>query len=487
MAVQSKLLEKFRELHIKLHEDLSKLEKIKDKDIPIRNIIKKNELFHSLMINELPGMVYCCRNDANWTMEFVSKGCFNLTGYKPSDLILNNKISYEKLIHPQDRKMVRDDVEKALKKSKQFHLKYRIITVRNKIKWVSEIGQFLPLHHCNLQLLEGFIIDISSKEETEEALRDSEEFNKSILNNSPSPIYVMDQDKSMRYINPAFEKLTGFSSEEIIDHKPPRPYWIKGMENIYLPNLNKALNKGIYNLELPFVNKNGQKFWIEATLRPIRSNGKIKYLMGNFIDITERKKAYNKLEETLSDTINTLASIVETRDPYTAGHQKRVTFLSVEIAKRLKICNEKIKFIEIAAQLHDIGKINIPPSILSKPGKLTDIEFNIVKTHSQTGFNIIKKINFKYPVAEIILQHHERENGSGYPNGLKGKDIMLDAKIIGVADVVEAISSHRPYRPALGIKAAIDEISKNKGKLYEPKIADTCLKIISSKKFHFEL
>ncbi|MEA2015208.1 MAG: HD domain-containing protein, partial [Actinomycetota bacterium] len=160
--------------------------------------------------------------------------------------------------------------------------------------------------------------------------------------------------------------------------------------------------------------------------------------------------------------------------------------LSVEIGKELKLSKEKIKLIEIAARLHDIGKINIPPSILSKPGRLSDIEFNIVKTHARVGYDIIKRIDFQFPVADIILQHHERIDGSGYPQGLKGKDIMIEAKVIGVADVVEAMSSHRPYRPSLGIKAAINEITKNKGKLYDPKVVNACLKIIKSRKFSFD-
>lgn len=134
MTKSKESLNEFIKLHIKLHEDLLKLEKIKNKDKYIKSIIKENALFHSPLINELPGMAYCCRNENNWTMEFVSKGCFQLTGYKPQDLILNNKISYEEIIHPEDRKMVRDDVEKAVKKLKQFHLKYRIITAKNKIK-----------------------------------------------------------------------------------------------------------------------------------------------------------------------------------------------------------------------------------------------------------------------------------------------------------------------------------------------------------------
>lgn len=330
------------------------------------------------------------------------------------------------------------------------------------------------------------ILNMTENIKIEKELRDSEEFKKNILENSPSPIYVINPDKSIGYVNPALERITGFSSKELIGKKPPRPYWVKGMESTYISTLEDGMKNGTNNLELPFVNKKGQKFWVEITALPIKSNKKLKYLLVNIIDITERKQAYSDLGKTLDDTINTLASIVETRDPYTAGHQKRVTALAVKIAQKLNIGNEKIKFLRIAAAIHDIGKINIPPSILSRPGKLSDIEFSIVKTHSQIGSDIVKNIEFFQPIARIILQHHEREDGSGYPDGLKGKDITLEAKIIGVADVVEAMSSHRPYRPALSIKMAIDEIKKNKGKLYDPEVVESCLEVITDKKFSFE-
>lgn len=258
------------------------------------------------------------------------------------------------------------------------------------------------------------------------------------------------------------------------------------MTDIYLENMEKVVTRGVNKIELPFVNKKGKIFWVNAAERSIKSEGKIKYILGNFIDITKRKETFDRLEKVLNDTIDTLSSIVEVRDPYTAGHQKRVTTLAVKIAKELKFDEEKIRFIEIAARLHDIGKIYVPPSILSKPGELSEIEFNLIKTHPRAGFEIVKKINFRYPVAKIILQHHERENGSGYPQGLKGKAIIPEAKIVGVADVVEAMSSHRPYRPARGIEEAIDEIIKNKGKLYDPVVVDACIKVLKNRNFSFD-
>jgi putative nucleotidyltransferase with HDIG domain len=228
--------------------------------------------------------------------------------------------------------------------------------------------------------------------------------------------------------------------------------------------------------------------------RVICKDGKPVYYEGIVRDITERKitekklkESYQKLQKTLSDVINTLASIVESKDPYTSGHQKRVAMLATAISEELGLDQEKIESIRIAALIHDIGKINIPVSILTRPGRLSEIEYDMIKTHSQLGHDMISRVEFPWPIADIILQHHERINGSGYPRGLKGKDIILEARILAVADVVEAMASHRPYRPALGMDKALEEINKGKGKLYDPEVADTCNRLIKNKRFNFTI
>jgi len=161
----------------------------------------------------------------------------------------------------------------------------------------------------------------------------------------------------------------------------------------------------------------------------------------------------------MEDSISAISLVTEARDAYTAGHQRRVTKLAVAIAKEMGFPKDRVEGIKIAALIHDVGKINLPAEILSKPGKLSEIEFGLIKNHPQKGYEILKTIDFPWPVAEIVLQHHEKMNGSGYPRGLKRDEILLEAKIICVADVVEAMSSHRPYRPALGINKALEEIS----------------------------
>jgi len=200
----------------------------------------------------------------------------------------------------------------------------------------------------------------------------------------------------------------------------------------------------------------------------------------------EREAAYRALDKALTDSIAAMSKIVEIRDPYTAGHQTRVADLSVAIARELKLPEERVKYIRIAALIHDIGKIYIPSDILSKPGKLRDMEWQLIKIHAQGSYDILKTIEFPWPIAQIAWQHHERLDGSGYPNGLNADDILLEAKILAVADVVEAMSSYRPYRPALGIEKALDEISQNKGVLYDPNIVDACLKLFYENSFKFE-
>src|SRR5665648_9035 len=198
------------------------------------------------------------------------------------------------------------------------------------------------------------------------------------------------------------------------------------------------------------------------------------------------KQRVKELKRAMDATIETMSKIVEAKDPYTAGHQQRVSQLATAIAKELNLSQDKVEGIRIASLIHDIGKIGLPTEILSKPIKLSDIEFSLIKEHPQIGYNILQSIDFSYPVAQIILQHHERLNGLGYPNHLKGDQIFLEARIIGVADVVEAMSSHRPYRPALGIDKVLEEISQNRGILYDPEVVDACLKLFKEKGFKFE-
>ena len=192
-----------------------------------------------------------------------------------------------------------------------------------------------------------------------------------------------------------------------------------------------------------------------------------------------------QLQDNLEDTVRAIATIVEMRDPYTSGHQVKVADLAAAIAKQMDLPDEQVHAIHLAGIVHDLGKIQIPAEILSRPGKLSDLEYGLIKTHAQAGYDILKGINFPWPIAQMVLQHHERMDGSGYPQGLKGEQILLEARILSVAAVVEAMSSHRPYRPGLGIEAALDEITRCRGTELDPVVVDACLRVIKEKGFVF--
>jgi putative nucleotidyltransferase with HDIG domain len=197
-------------------------------------------------------------------------------------------------------------------------------------------------------------------------------------------------------------------------------------------------------------------------------------------------KAHQDLQKTMEGIITVVSAVVESRDPYTAGHQRRVAELARAIAREMGLSEWQVQGVHIIGLLHDVGKIAVPAEILSKPGKINQYEFNIIQNHSKTGFEILEKVDFPWPVAKAILQHHERLNGSGYPQGLSGNEIILEARILGIADVVEAMSSHRPYRPSLGIHLALKEIKSNSGILYEPEIVEACLRLLQKGDIAFE-
>jgi putative nucleotidyltransferase with HDIG domain len=216
-------------------------------------------------------------------------------------------------------------------------------------------------------------------------------------------------------------------------------------------------------------------------------------VVGTLKDVTELKRSelelkenFKRLQMAMNSTINAMSLITESRDPYTAGHQKRVADLATAIAEEMGLSEESINIIHMASLIHDIGKIHIPAEILVKPGKLNEIEFSMIKNHPEIGYNILKTVEFTPPIAEIVLQHHERLDGSGYPKGLKGEEILLEARIIAVADVVEAMASHRPYRPSRGADKALEEITQSSGISYDSDVVNACLKLFKEKDFEFK-
>jgi PAS domain S-box-containing protein len=334
-----------------------------------------------------------------------------------------------------------------------------------------------------------------ARKEAEKAMRESEAKFRGLVESSSDWIWEINEHDIYTYASPQVHELLGYTVEEIIGKTPfdlMSPEEAKEVKERFSAFENER--KPFRMLENANLHKNGRVVFLETSGAPIiDGQGVFRGYRGIDRDITERKRAEEerrliakKLGQTLSQTIDAIAAMVEARDPYTAGHQRRVAALACAIAGEMGFSADKIHGLELAATIHDLGKIHIPAEILSKPGQLNKIEFELIKGHAQAGYDIIKEVQFHWwPVAQMVLQHHERLDGSGYPQGLKGDQILPEANILAVADVVEAMVSHRPYRPGLGLEAALEEITKHRGVLYDPKVVDSCLALFREKNFEF--
>jgi putative nucleotidyltransferase with HDIG domain/PAS domain S-box-containing protein len=322
-----------------------------------------------------------------------------------------------------------------------------------------------------------FIVSVIEKNASEERIELSRVF--SLLNEA---VALFDREKKLLFFTEAFARIYGYDTPENLLGSSWKNFYmekeIRLFERIIFPELIKRkLWKGVSEGK----KKDGSVFQQDVLLI-LLSNG---CTIFRIKDITEKNKILQEREEAyIIDTrknfdlfINTLVKVVELRDPYTSGHQQRVSQLSTSIAKKMNLSFRRIEAIKVAALLHDIGKIYIPSEILNNPSRLTKIEFEMIKQHSQNGYELLKDIQFDLPVAEFVLQHHERNDGSGYPKGLTENEIYLESQILAVADVVEAISSHRPYRASLGIEAAFDEIKGKAGSAYNAEVVQSCLEL----------
>ncbi|MDH7578353.1 MAG: PAS domain S-box protein [Bacillota bacterium] len=325
----------------------------------------------------------------------------------------------------------------------------------------------------------------------EEALQESEAKYQFLFENSRDMIYFSSVEGDLLQFNSALAETLGYTREELLATNlealcidpPGREFLdlVKGQD--FVKDYPVSLKR-----------KDGKVISVLATACVMRDQkGMSLGYQGIFRDVTAQRLAEEKirsgsenLKKSIEGTIRAIALTVEIRDPYTACHHTRVAKLACAIAKEMGASREQVEGVKTAAAIHDIGKISIPAEILSKPGRMNEIEFSLIKTHPRVGFEILKTIEFPWPVAEIVLQHHERMNGTGYLSGLMGQEILLEARILGVADVVEAMASHRPYRPAFPIAEALREIACNRGTLYDPEVVDACLSLFFNKGFRLD-
>ncbi|MCX6001610.1 MAG: PAS domain S-box protein [Chloroflexi bacterium] len=344
--------------------------------------------------------------------------------------------------------------------------------------------------------------DITGRKQAEDAILRSKLLLQSVIDSTPDWMYVKDFQHKYLLVNKSFADSQNFAPQDMIGKADTEVFSEelclgnpdKGIAGFHTDDLQAFQGHLVHNPRNIFPWPDGSLHIYDTYKIPLTDqSGQIYGALVYSRDMTEQRKAEDEresalgsLQKTMDSMISTMSRIVEMRDPYTAGHQQRVADLSGAIAREMELDNSQVEHLVMAARIHDIGKMYIPSDILNKPGKLSDIELNLIRTHVQGSFDILQDIEFAQPIALMALQHHERLDGSGYPNGLKSEEIMMEAKILAVADVVEAMSSHRPYRPAPGIDKALEEISRNKGTLYDRAVVDTCLELFNAGKFEFK-
>jgi PAS domain S-box-containing protein len=415
------------------------------------------------------------------------------TGYTRDELLTMNLLD---LLADESRELMSERLEKLFAGEEIPELVEYCIRTKDRNKLWALIRARYIYKDGRLKGATGVIYNITERKVAEDALRDSEEFLNSIVENIPDMIFVKDAE-TLRFVrlNKAGEKLLGQNRQKVLG-KNDYDFFPESQADFFIEKDREVLaRKQVVDIpEEPIqTRQSGERILHTKKIPIIERGGKAKYLLGISEDITERKlmererkESYERLRKSLGATVQAMAVTVETRDPYTAGHQRRVASLAQAIASEMNVTADQIEGIHMASLIHDLGKISVPAEILSMPRKLTDLEFKLIQTHAQSGYDILKDIEFPWPIARMVLEHHERMDGSGYPNGLTGESLLIESRIMVVADVVEAMASYRPYRPALGIEAALEEVEKNAGVLYDRTAVETCLKLFREKGFRFE-
>ena len=444
-----------------------------------------------LLINNIPAVVF--KGYIDGSVDFFDQKIEALTGYPRKDFESRQR-KWTELVFEEDFEAVKQAFVHALKTDKSYVREYRIKNRENNFLWIQERSQIVCDKSGEVQYVSGIFFDITARKQSEEALQEGERFLSSIFSSILDGISVIDLDFNIVKVNSTMEKwykhalpLVGEKCYEVHHGRSepcqPCPAW------------HTMLTGEPHSETIPLEGPDGQRVgWADVHAFPwlSKSTGKIKGVIKYIRDITYRVTAEHSAEESLKNlqkalngTVKALANTLESKDPYTASHQRRVAQLACALAQELGELPHTIEGIRVMGFLHDLGKIAVPGEILSKPSRLNEYEFNLIKIHSQAGYDILKAIDFPWPVALAVLQHHERLDGSGYPHGLLGDDIILEARILAVADVVEAIASHRPYRPALGLDYAMAELSRNQDVLYDSTVVQACLRLFSEQRFTF--
>ncbi|MGC9088931.1 MAG: PAS domain S-box protein [Caldisericia bacterium] len=414
-----------------------------------------------------------------------------IIGYKLEEI---EKLTWMDLTYQEDLKEDLDNFKKLINgEIHSYSLEKRLIRKDGKVIWIYLKVIRVDDEKGDFQFEFAMIEDITEKKKLQDALIESEERFRLFFEKNPLGVAIVDKENNYIVTNSVYRNLLGYSEDELNnlswkDITYPEDY--EKQNELF----NKLKNKEIdsYMIEKRYIRKDGSIFWgLLFVSAAFNKKNEFLYSFGILRDITEEKKlrdeleeAHNKLKKSFDNILTITTKIIEKKDPYTAGHQYKVSLIATKIAEKLNLPKEKIETIKIASYLHDIGKIVVPSEVLNKAGKLTTNEFLLIQEHAQAGYDILKTSELFYPIAEIVLEHHERLNGSGYPRRLKDGEIMLEAKIIAVSDVFEAMTSHRPYRPKFSIEDALKELKENSGILYDEEIVNILINLIENKELN---
>ena len=425
---------------------------------------------------------------------YVSPSVERVLGYKPEEIIGK----HFQVLFPENMIKKVERVYNTLIQGKEIEEVNFEVLRKDRRKAIIEVNGSPIIKDDKIVGVQIHSRDITLRKLEEEMIEKEKNKLQKYIDIAGIILKIVDKDGKVSLINNRGCEVLEYTKEEIlgknwIDNFVPER--LKNKMNDILTKLKSNQTVAYEYFEHPILTKSGEEkiiSWSNTILKDERDEFQGILSSGEDVTIKSRverelQENYQKLQQIMEDTVYTMAKVVEKKDPYSAGHQKRVSQIATAIAKEMKLPKNKIEGLRVASLVHDIGKIGMPIEILSKPSGLTELGYDLMTEHPMTGYNILKEIDFPWPVAEIVLQHHEKINGSGYPNGLKGDNILIEARILCVADVIEAMSSYRAYRSSHTIKEVLKELNRNKGTLYDPMVVDACKELFKYKgaKFSF--
>jgi PAS domain S-box-containing protein len=463
-----------------------------------KEILKERETQYRLLADHMKDALWLMDMDLRW--QYISPSTEKILGYTVNEI---KQMPLDKILTPASYQKAMDFYSTNLSKIRSSPRSYSVgnlLEIECCCKdghtiWVEIMFSFLRDEKGEPSSILGEGRDITERKRIEEKLHFESKKFQNFVDHSLDILVLQNLEGIVTYINPTVEKVLGYKPEERIGRSGlelVHPDDVNSLVEAFLP-LYINPNTPPVHLEYRLRHKNGTYRTVESVGSNLVKDNVIESVINNYRDITRRKQVEEELKQTLENlrksynvAIQILASAIEIKDPYTAGHQTKSADIAEAIALEMELANDKIEGVRMAASIHDIGKLSVPAEILSKPIKLTDIEFSLIKEHSRNGYDMLKGVESPWPLAKIVHQHHERINGTGYPGKLKGNDIIIEARILAVADVVEAMASHRPYRASLGIDVALEEIEKNKGILYDENVVDACLRLFREKGYQLK-